>query len=133
MTPSFGDAAQVLETTFKDNWSFTDIHWDGSPPQDAPQDRPYVVFSVHESDAYQVGMPFVARCTGMLLVNVNSPAGWGTRTGRDLADKAVTIFAGRKYGPVTCRMGSVRRVPPSTAATDEQFSVTIPFFYHAVQ
>jgi hypothetical protein len=131
MTPSFGTAARILETTFRDAWPYSDVYWDGVSPQDAPQDRPYVIFSIHEGPSTQVGMPFVARCTGVMLVKINTPAGLGTRVGRDLADRVVTIFAGKKYEAVTCRMGSVRRIPPTEAATDEQFNVTIPFFYHA--
>lgn len=131
MSPSFDDAARVLELHMRDGWVDTDVHWDGSPPQDAPQDRPYLDFSVHIANAQQVAMPFLARCDGMVLALIKTPAGLGTRTGFALADKAVSLFAGQKIDFVTCRMGSVRHVPQTEAATDERFAVTIPFFYHA--
>ena len=92
---SFAAEAQAIETRFAAQWgSTTAIKWDNIP-YSPTAGTTYVELQIHNSNANVIGIAGnsnMHRIRGLISMNVYVALGDGTRSGRELADQAASIF-----------------------------------------
>jgi hypothetical protein len=64
-------------------------------------------FSSHQAEI-SGNTSVLHRNTGIIIVNIYTPKGIGTITGRALADKAAGVFRRKQFSGITCRSPVVR-------------------------
>ena len=104
-------ATIVLEDYFNENWVDTDIYFNQVPRNPVAGDE-FVAFLVLPAGTIQVGLgatpEFRSAC--VIQVDVNIPAGTGTRRAIGLGDQVSELFLGKQIDGVTIRDKSVNEI-----------------------
>ena len=98
------EAATALELYFYDNWIETEVYFNQVPANPADGDE-FVAFWVLPATTIQVGLGATPgfRSACVVQVDVNVPAGTGTRRAIELGDQVSELFLGKQIDGVTIR------------------------------
>lgn len=98
------EAVAALETYFASNWTETDIFFN-QVPGNPVSGTEFVSFWVFNSSTYQTAIAtnpeFRTGC--VIQVDINIPAGTGTRRAIALGDQVSALFLGKQVSGVTIR------------------------------
>jgi hypothetical protein len=125
------EAKTTIETAFKAGWGPTPpIAWGNTTPP-MPDSAPWVRFTIIHAPARLrswTGNVYAYERPGIVFVQVFVPLGTGTRTGTELAHRAVILLEGKKFGALEMGTASIAEVGQSDTAMD-QTQVRIEFVY----
>ena len=126
---SFSTSQIAIENTFATGFTACAIKYENvefEPIQHVSfAELKIVDFSSHQAEITG-GTTAIHRSTGIIIINIYTSKGIGTRTGRVLADKAATVFRRQTFNGITCRSPVVR----NAGEVEEWYVVRVlcPFF-----
>lgn len=116
--------------TYTDNPVAQENH-EFTPPTDG---TPWVRLNIIEGDSDIAGLGGAARLfrnTGVIICQVFTQEGKGTKEALDIADVLETLWSGASFNGITCRASSVARVGASGGWY--QVNITTPYYWDDIK
>ncbi len=121
---SFLSERVSLEGRFNSNWSTTTIDW-GNADFDPPNDAAWVRFSILNGASQYRAFNKKRTHTGIISVQIFSPATTGTHLMRGYADTIAAIFDGKEFDDIACASASIETI--GTDGIWHQINVNIAY------
>ena len=126
---SFASERQAIESRFSTQWgTTTPIKYDNIKYVPTAGTS-FVALEIHKGASIQasLGTSPLFRGIGIISVNIYTPTGSGTNTGRAYADTAAGIFRNVVFSGIVCKSASVTRLGEQEGWFI--YNVSIPFYH----
>ena len=132
---AFTDAENAIRQRLAAAWTTTPVVYENQP-YEAPGTTPFVFCEILQGGADQMSLGSTTlrlyRLTGIIILNIFTPAGTGTKLGNEYADSLATIFRGVSFSGV---LTFAPRKSSNSGPTDDgkwhRISIITPFQFDA--